>query len=140
MEIIEFRGIRVDNGKPVFGFPFGDITQTKNLMYIIEGGFVPAKTMPSERFIEVHSNSISQYIGVKDIKGCKIFSNDKVKVKFPDLPNIEGATLYGRIDYDAFGARFFINIYSHKIKDFDWDSHNIHEDLKIEVISEIPTI
>jgi hypothetical protein len=138
--VIEYRGIRLDNMQPVFGYPFADITPSRKLLYIIEGGFVPAQTMPSERFIEVDADSISQYIGIEDINGSKIFSNDKVKVKLPDMPNIEGATLYGMIEYDAFGARFLINIYNHKTNHFCWDYINIHEDLKIEVIREIPKL
>jgi hypothetical protein len=140
MEIneLEFRGISLDNGKEVFGFPYLDIRCEFVQAYIVKGGFVPVKSMPLDRFTEVQSDSISQYIGIKDINGIKVFANDKVKVKLPDLPYCVGETIYGIIVYDSPLGRFQIEEYDVETKQHQWDYHNIHEDLKIEVIKEFP--
>ena len=84
----KFRGLDINNIW-VYGFLFQDINvhTGEKLSYIIKSSFVPAISMPAERFIEVRNDSVGQYIGLKDKHGKEIKvteqerKNEAIKLK-----------------------------------------------------------
>ncbi len=75
---IKFRGKRIDNGEWVYGYLFEDITPARHICYIIEGGFVPALSMPSSNFKEVKPETVGQYIG-KIRTEQEVYINDLIQ-------------------------------------------------------------
>ena len=65
---IKFRGLRVDGLGWVYGYLFEDIATNRHLSYILEGGMVPALSMPTNKFIEVIPSTVDQFTGYSVLK------------------------------------------------------------------------
>jgi hypothetical protein len=76
METIKFRGKRITTKQWVYGYLFQNIKPKYTFSYIIEGGFVPVLSMPSENFIEVDIKTIGQFTNFKLKKGREVYHGD----------------------------------------------------------------
>lgn len=72
---IKFRGIRVDSGEFVYGYLFEHIWKKGHNSYIIKGGFIAVKTMPSKNFIEVIPETVGMFMCL-DNDGKDVFEGD----------------------------------------------------------------
>lgn len=99
-----FRGIRVDNGEWVEGYLFRIWEQT----YILWG-----TTNGVPNMIEVIPETISEYIGIHDKNGTKIFENDIVLTQeMHDRPyskNRKAKRHIGVVEYQVSGGNGFYN-------------------------------
>ena len=69
---ILFRGKTVDNEEWVLGY----LIQTEDGRdFIFNYYFIPNKSVPSSKFIEVTPETVGQYTGLKDKNGKNIFKN-----------------------------------------------------------------
>ncbi len=76
------RGQRVDNNEWVYGYS----VFTYNRCYIISNEYIIIEEEDlKDYFIEVKEDSVSEFIGSKDINGKDIFDKDIVKSKNDDI-------------------------------------------------------
>jgi hypothetical protein len=73
MREVKFRGIRLDNGEWVYG----DLVKTDHNYYILNTWFIPAVSLPAEKFIEVAPKSVGQLIYVHE--NNEIYRGDIVR-------------------------------------------------------------
>ncbi len=67
---IKFRGKRIDNGEWIYG----DLTRySKAMSYITED-------LIEDKVHQVHTSTVCQYIGLKDLDGVEIYKDDIVEV------------------------------------------------------------
>ncbi len=127
MRKIEFRGKRIDNGEWVYGVPFEDFDG--NMLIGNYGSKV--KVIP---------DTVSEFTGLEDKNGTRIFEGDIVKYVFPvdnAKPNI-GEVKFSECDInsDNYNCGFFIkweNSYLPKEIGY-WTNYRKN---KIEVIGNI---
>lgn len=77
MREIKFRGLRTDGKGWVYGYLIKD---EYGHCYIFNYWFIPAISIPTERFIEVIPESIGQFTGLTDKNGVDIYDGDNVNV------------------------------------------------------------
>lgn len=76
MNEIKFRARSNNTRQWKYGYLFEDIRPKYKISYIIEAGSVPVLAMPSERFIEVDSKTIGQFVNFKLKNGREVYVGD----------------------------------------------------------------
>ena len=95
MREILFRGKRVDNGEWVYGFPY----ETYRNCHSREVIACPPNEFGQGKYIEVVRGTLSQFIGLADKNGRKIFEGDIVEYKEEN----------GEIVYDTETAMYIVS-------------------------------
>lgn len=80
--VIKFRGKSKYSDIWVYGYLFEDITPARHQCYILEGGFVPAISMPAEKFKEIKKETRGQFTGCLDNTKKEIYSGDIIEMCF----------------------------------------------------------
>ena len=99
MQVIKFRGRSIADGSIVYG----GVLQYATASYIVQPDTRHADASP--RCIEVHPDSVAQYINVKTVDGEEIYTGDEVS--YYDINNEE--TLEGCVCYDSETASFYVD-------------------------------
>lgn len=97
MQVIKFRGRSIADGSIVYG----GVLQYATASYIVQPDTRHADAAP--RCIEVHPDSVAQYINVKTVNGEEIYTGDEVCIIA-----ILGKTPGGIVRYDNEKASFYI--------------------------------
>lgn len=97
MREILFRGKAVGSGEWVYGYLIGRV---ENSGRPCQGKFFIDNGEPFNTAVEVIPETIGQYIGIKDVKGEKIFEGD--------ILNVEGAPHRYSVEFDAAAASFAV--------------------------------
>jgi len=118
---IKFRG-KTPQGEWVYGF-YHHLTRKGGGHFIID---------EDNEHVSVLPDTVVQYVGNVAVDSGELWLNDIVSFKLPDTPNYKGYTSVGVIEWDEVGARYVIN--EVREGELGWDYHNIHEDIKIEII------
>jgi len=85
MRTIKFKGLRVD-GK---GWAYGYLVKTENgQCYIFNYHFIPALTLPSEKFIEVIPETVGQFTGKLTSDEVEIYEADLIKTWNGSIPKV----------------------------------------------------
>lgn len=74
MQVIKFRGRSISDGSIVYG----GVLQYATASYIVQPDTRHADASP--RCIEVHPDSVAQYINVKTVDGEEIYTGDEVRI------------------------------------------------------------
>ena len=98
MQVIKFRGRSIADGSIVYG----GVLQYATASYIVQPDTRHADASP--RCIEVHPDSVAQYINVKTVDGEEIYTGDEVC--YYDMNNEE--TRRGIVSYDEETAAFYV--------------------------------
>ena len=99
MQVIKFRGRSIADGSIVYG----GVLQYATASYIVQPDTRHADGPP--RCIEVHPDSVAQYINVKTMNGEEIYTGDEVW--YYDINN--GEQRYGCVCYDSETASFYVD-------------------------------
>lgn len=99
MQVIKFRGRSIADGSIVYG----GVLHYATASYIVQPDTRHADGAP--RCIEVHPDSVAQYIGVKTVDGEEIYTGDEVS--YYDINNEE--TRRGIVLYDEETASFYVD-------------------------------
>ena len=99
MPVIKFRGRSIADGSIVYG----GVLQYATASYIVQPDTRHADASP--RCIEVHPDSVAQYINVKTMNGEEIYTGDEV---YYFDPNDEDTTRRGIVRYDEETAAFYV--------------------------------
>lgn len=68
----KFRAKRLNSKEWVYG----NLVDTHHFKYILCVSFIPAKTLPTEEFIEIDPNTIQEFTNHFDIDGKEIYEGD----------------------------------------------------------------
>lgn len=98
MQVIKFRGRSIADGSIVYG----GVLHYATASYIVQPDTRHADGAP--RCIEVHPDSVAQYINVKTVDGDEIYTGDEVS--YYDMNNEE--TRRGIVRYDEETAAFYV--------------------------------
>lgn len=98
MQVIKFRGRSIADDSIVYG----GVLHYATASYIVQPDTRHADASP--RCIEVHPDSVAQYIGVKTVDGDEIYTGDEVS--YYDMNNEE--TRRGVVLYDEETAAFYV--------------------------------
>lgn len=98
MQVIKFRGRSIDDGSIVYG----GVLHYATASYIVQPDTRHADASP--RCIEVHPDSVAQYINMKTVDGEEIYTGDEVC--YYDMNNEE--TRRGIVLYDEETAAFYV--------------------------------
>lgn len=99
MQVIKFRGRSIADGSIVYG----GVLQYATASYIVQPDTRHADASP--RCIEVHPDSVAQYIGVKTVDGEEIYTGDEVR----RYDSYNEKTRSGIVRYDEESAVFYID-------------------------------
>ena len=99
MQVIKFLGRSIADGSIVYG----GVLQCATASYIVQPDTRHADASP--RCIEVHPDSVAQYINVKTMDGEEIYTGDEV---YYFDPNNEDTTRRGIVRYDEEIAAFYV--------------------------------
>ena len=103
MQVIKFRGRSIADGSIVYG----GVLQYATASYIVQPDTRHADASP--RCIEVHPDSVAQYIGVKTADGDEIYAGDEVSILAGPA-----RTPGGIVRYNNETAAFYIDDASYK--------------------------
>ena len=103
MQVIKFRGRSIADGSIVYG----GVLQNATASYIVQPDTRHADGAP--RCIEVHPDSVAQYINVKTMDGEEIYTGDEVSI----LAGL-ARTPVGIVRYNNETAAFYIDDASYK--------------------------
>lgn len=98
MRQILFRGKRIENGEWYVGslhLEYEGVTNTLQGAYLL-GKYSPAYKNAVHGYIEVDPETVSEFTGMLDRNGERIFEGDIVKVSSPS-----GSSYYAKIEYDC---------------------------------------
>lgn len=98
MRQILFRGKRIENGEWYVGslhLEYEGVTNTLQGAYLL-GKYSPAYKNAVHGYIEVDPETVSEFTGMLDRNGERIFEDDIVKVSSPS-----GSSYYAKIEYDC---------------------------------------
>ena len=98
MQVIKFRGRSIADGSIVYG----GVLQYATASYIVQPDTRHADAAP--RCIEVHPDSVAQYINVKTVNGEEIYEGDKVCIMA-----FSAKTPGGIVRYNNEKATFYIH-------------------------------
>ena len=99
MQVIKFRGRSIADGSIVYG----GVLQYATASYIVQPDTRHADASP--RCIEVHPDSVAQYIGGKTVDGEEIYTGDEVR----RYDSYNEKTRSGIVRYDEESAVFYID-------------------------------
>lgn len=99
MQVIKFRGRSIADGSIVYG----GVLQYATASFIVQPDTRHADASP--RCIEVHPDSVAQYINKKDVQGWEIYTGDKLI--FYDLKH--DLSYIGIVRYCSENAAFYID-------------------------------
>lgn len=128
MREILFKGKRVDNGEWVEGYYVYDYRNNahliiKNEMGVINAGFKPSRKVYSLGDYEVIPETISQFTGLTDKNGVKIFENDIVE----HIEEFDRETEFGEIRRWTENKRYIV-IYD--LEEADYKATNGEKEYK----------
>ena len=98
MQVIKFRGRSIADGSIVYG----GVLQYATASYIVQPDTRHADASP--RCIEVHPNSVAQYINMKTVDGEEIYTGDEVCYY-----DINDEFRRGCVRYDRHTASFYVD-------------------------------
>lgn len=98
MQVIKFRGRAIADGSIVYG----GVLQYATASYIVQPDTRHADGSP--RCIEVHPDSVAQYINVKTVDGEEIYTGDEVSYY-----DINDEFRRGCVRYDSHTASFYVD-------------------------------
>ena len=98
MQVIKFRGRSIADGSIVYG----GVLQYATASYIVQPDTRHADASP--RCIEVHPDSVAQYINVKTVDGEEIYTGDEVCYY-----DINDEFRRGCVRYDRHTASFYVD-------------------------------
>ena len=77
MREIKFRGLQIDGN----GWVYGNLIKNESgQCCIFNYHFIPALSVPSEKFIEVYPETVGQFTG-KKINGIELYDGDKIEME-----------------------------------------------------------
>lgn len=78
----------------------GDLIRTKHERFIIDISFMPAMSLPVDKFIEVIPSTVGEWIGLEDINSKDLYEGHAVSFTYYNFCELDGQTGTGVIRWD----------------------------------------